>query len=137
LTIFNSTKRIVTWTRVGFRYISEYPEKELKDCVKFNFTFGLPDIQSKTTAFRSEFDYKGSKAILNLSNKVPVIIKNTFNQVEIIPTSITDIDVITEVLKLTSLEDLLKVIEDCHAKEKELYFRIINDEFLKSLNPQY
>ena len=138
LRIFQSTKRITAWIRVGFRYISEYPNKELKDCVKFNFTFGFPNIQSKTTAFRSEFDFKDSKVILNLSNKVPVIIQNpSTKQAEIIPTSITDIDVITENINITSLEDLLNVIEECHSKEKELYFGIINQEFLNSLNPQY
>jgi hypothetical protein len=42
--------------QVGVRYISEYEKKDLKDCIKFNFSFGLPQVQSETTAFRSEFN---------------------------------------------------------------------------------
>jgi uncharacterized protein (TIGR04255 family) len=138
LKIFDSTKRIKHWTRVGFRYISEYPHKDLRDCFNFSFTFGLPDVQSQSTAFRSEFEYKNSKVILNLNNKVPVMVQNpSTKQSQIIPTSITDIDVITGNLKLTTIDELLNVIRDCHTKEKELYFGIIKDDFLKSLNPQY
>jgi len=132
------TNHIKKCTRVGLRYISEYPDKDLKDCIKFKFSFGLPQFESETTAFRSEFMYNDTKVILNLNNKVPFI-KQEINtkQTVIIRTSIIDIDVISENLEIDNLNDLLNTIEMNHTKEKEVYFSMLKDEFLQSLNPEY
>ena len=116
-----STNNIKKCTRVGLRYISEYRNKDLKDCINFSFTFGLPQVESETTAFRSEFMYNGTKIILNLNNKVPFINHQpSTNQAEIIKTSMVDIDVISDGLEITNLDDLLKAIEENHTKEKEV-----------------
>lgn len=138
LEMLNKTGHITKWIRVGIRYISEYRGKDLKDCIKFDFSFGLPEVISETTAFRSEFLYKGSKVILNLNNKVPVINQNlSTKQVEISQSSIVDIDIISDNLQLENLSDLLKVIHDNHDKEKEVYFGMLREDFFKSLNPEY
>ncbi len=135
---FMSSGHITKCTRVGIRYISEYPDRDISECIKFNFTFGFPEVQSETVAFRSEFYYKDSKIILNLSNKVPLVRNMQAGQKnEITKTSIVDIDVITDNLEIKELDDLLANIDDNHTKEKEIYFGMINDEFLKTLNPQY
>ncbi|MGI8584575.1 MAG: TIGR04255 family protein, partial [Chitinophagaceae bacterium] len=133
-----ATTNIKKCTRVGLRYISEYPNQDLKDCINFKFSFGLPQFESETTAFRSEFMYNDTKVILNLNNKVPFI-KQELNtkQTEIVRTSIIDIDVISENLELDNLNDLLNTIEINHTKEKEVYFSMLKDEYLQSLNPVY
>lgn len=138
LKLLMATNHIQQCTRVGLRYISQYSETDLKDSIKFNFTFGLPDIQSETSAFRSEFPYHGTKVILNLNNNVPFIKQQlSTKQVELIQTSIIDIDVIADKLQIKSLEKLMDVIEDNHTKEKEIFFGMLNEDYLKSLNPQY
>jgi len=138
LSQFENSNQIKKWTRVGVRYISEYAKRDLKDCIKFNFSFGLPQVQSETTAFRSEFNYNNSRVILNLNNRVPVIKQKLSNkQPEIIPTSIIDIDVIKDNLEISNLEELLNVINDNHTNEKEVYFGMLTNEYLNSLNPQY
>ncbi|MBA2329509.1 MAG: TIGR04255 family protein [Flavisolibacter sp.] len=138
LTKLYSTKTIMQCIRVGLRYISEYENKNLKDCIKFSFSFGLPQVESETTGFHSEFMYNNSKIVLNLSNKVPFIKQQSSgNQAEIITTSIVDIDVISDNLTLTSLEELLKAIEENHTKEKEIYFSMLQPDYLESLNPEY
>lgn len=82
--------------------------------------------------------YNGAKIILNLNNKVPFIKhQHSTNQVEIIKTSMVDIDVISDELEITNLDDLLKAIEENHTKEKEIYFAMLKEDFLKSLNPEY
>ena len=45
LTTIVQTGYIDQWTRVGVRYMSEYVSADLKDCTKFNFTFGFPAVQ--------------------------------------------------------------------------------------------
>lgn len=133
-----ATGRVKNIIRVGLRYISEYPEKDLRECFKFSFSFGLPQIKSETTAFRSEFIDSGTRIILNLNNKVPFFKPNpTTKQLESIRTSIMDIDVIKENLTITSLQELLNVIEDNHTKEKEMFFGMMNDDYLASLKPEY
>lgn len=138
LELLDSGSYFKSWTRVGIRYISEYPSKDLYEIIKFKFGFGIPEVKSVTTTLRSEFDFKDSRVILNLSNRVPVIRQNTdTKQIETIQISIIDVDVISDNLRITSLKDLLKDIETNHEKEKEVYFRMLTDDFLKSLNPEY
>jgi len=133
-----STNHVKKCTRVGLRYISEYAGKDLKDCINFSFSFGLPQVQSETTAFRSEFIYNGTKIILNLNNKVPFIRQQpSARQVEITQVSIVDIDVIADNLEISDLDQLLKTIEENHTKEKEIYFGMLKKDFLQSLNPEY
>ncbi len=129
---------ITKWTRVGLRYLTEYENKDLKDCTKFKYEFGLSEIMSNHILFRSEFNYNGSKIVLNLSNNLPVF-KPTIdrNTMEMIAVSRIDIDVINSELKIKEVLELLPIIEDAHIKEKEIFFSIVNKEFLESLNPQY
>jgi hypothetical protein len=32
---------------------------------------------------------------------------------------------------------LMDVIEENHTKEKQIFFRMLNEDYLKSLNPEY
>jgi len=129
---------IETYTRVGVRYISEYPNIDLKDCVKFSFSFGMPDIVSDTYTFHSEFKNGGLRIILNLNNKLPIVnSKNPSTQLPITQISNIDIDVIMENLALVNNKELLESIETTHLKEKEVFFNLLNENFLASLNPVY
>ena len=126
------------YTRIGVRYISEYPNLDLKDCVKFSFSFGMPDIKSETFTFHSEFKQNELRIILNLSNNLSVLSpKSTSNQVAITQVSNIDIDVIMENIAEESFESLLSKTEVVHQKEKEIFFNLLSDKFLESLNPVY
>lgn len=48
-----------------------------------------------------------------------------------------DIDVIRENLTITTLHELLAVVEDNHTKEKEIFFGMMKPEYLALLNPEY
>lgn len=129
---------IEVFIRVGVRYISEYPDIDLKDCVKFSFTFGMPAIVSDSYSFRSEFKQDNLRIILNLNNKLPVLSpKNSTNQLSITPVSNIDIDVIMENITVSDYNELLKSIEITHSKEKDVFFNLLNEKFLASLNPVY
>jgi uncharacterized protein (TIGR04255 family) len=127
-----------TYKRVGVRYISEYPNIDLTDCVKFSFTFGMPNIVSDTYSFHSEFKQDSFRIILKLNNKLPVLSpKSSSAQLDVTPISTIDIDVIMENLKIHSNKELLECIEKTHLKEKEVFFNLLNEKFLDSLNPIY
>lgn len=127
-----------TYIRVGVRYISEYPNIDLTDCVKFSFSFGMPDIVSETYSFHSEFKQDSFRIILNLNNKLPVLSpKSSSDQLDVTPISNIDIDVIMENLKISSNKELLECIDKTHLKEKEVFFNLLKEEFLDSLNPVF
>lgn len=56
---------------------------------------------------------------------------------EIVPTSLVDLDVIEEKDDDDSLENIFNRLEQAHSKEKELFFQLLKESFLKSLNPEY
>jgi len=108
--------------------------KDLRESTKFAFTFGHPEVKSKLTSFKSEFDYKTARIILNLTNQNPVVT----NIIQNIPTSVIDIDVIYENLQIgDDLASLISILNLCHQIEKEFFFGMLKEDFLKSLNPGY
>ena len=138
LKAFEGTGHISKWVRIGIRYITEYLNKDLKECTKFTFTFGLPDVRSSSTTFRSEFPYKAVKAILTLNNQMPSIRQQASSStVQIVQTSVIDLDVIREPLDIAGVGDLMNVVNATHEIEKELFFNLLTEEFLKTLNPEY
>ncbi len=134
---FFNLETSITLTKFGLRYISEYPDINLKDNMKFDFKFGFPDIVSKSYSFNTEFDYKDSLAILTIRNQIPFNNRSDNNQ--IVKVSLIDIDVVKENLsiKLNEIDNIFKSIDNSHTYEKEIFFSILNEDFIKSLNPQY
>ena len=113
---------------------------DIKNCVKFDFTFGLSEVKSDTYLFRSEFIWDEHRVILNLQHKAPVLkTKVDKNKAEItsVPVSIIDIDVIADKLEINNLEKLMEYIDKVHQNEKEIFFKILKDDFLKSLKLEY
>jgi len=138
LDLINSTNVVNQWNRVGIRYITHYPNKDIRDCTKFKYSFGLPDIKSEAVSFSSQFGYKNSQVVINLHNQVPIMsLTKDGTGMEQIPTSIIDIDVIRTASGVKSIEELLSIINELHNHEKELYFEMLTQEFLESLHPEY
>jgi len=138
LNTIGATKRIEKWNRVGLRYIHEYPQKDLKEFTHFRFTFGFQDIQSTSTAFRTEFQFQGARFILNLNNKVPTLKQEETKKIlQLVPTSIIDVDVIKDNLSLTRIEELLEVIHHTHDIEKAFFFDLLTKEYVDTLKPEY
>jgi uncharacterized protein (TIGR04255 family) len=134
---FSKANVFLEYNRLGVRYISEYVKTDLKDCVKFSFTFGMPNISSESYTFNSQFKYKDYRVILNLNNRIPVINQTIQNQSIITPVSLIDIDVILENIKIDTFPELVVRLDEAHSGEKEIFFNLLKEEFLSSLNPEY
>lgn len=134
----SSSEVIDSYSRIGLRYICEYPEMELADISKFSFSFGLPLIKSDIYSFRSEFFIDEYRVILNLNNRLPHVNPLLTNNQRTSPKiSIIDIDVIKDNLSISNLNELLEIINSVHLKEKEVFFNVLDENFLLSLNPEY
>jgi uncharacterized protein (TIGR04255 family) len=134
LKIFIEVIGISSYTRIGMRYISEYPNYDLTDCVNFVFTFGLPHLKSDAYSFRSEFKWDIYRIILNLNNKLLVLKEHGKLPTS---TSIVDIDVIEDLAGETTFELLMSKFDTIHLKEKEVFFSLLKADFLEKLNPEY
>jgi len=131
-------KEIQKYNRIGVRYISEYSETDITNCTKFNFSFGIPNIMSDTYVFRTEFMSSDLRVILTLQHKTQVLTGKLYNNIaETKPISIIDIDVIADNLSIESYAELLLLIDKIHTTEKEIFFNIMDEEYLKTLNPVY
>jgi uncharacterized protein (TIGR04255 family) len=138
LHVFVKSGHIAKWTRAGLRYITEYVNVDLKAATNFDFTFGFPEVKSISTAFRTEFDYNGDKVILNLSNKVPVPRPHSGGRaIELVPTSIIDVDVIRPLPESNEPAMVMGMLEEMHATEKHVFFSLLTETFLNTLNPEY
>lgn len=129
----HTSECIQSFNRVGIRYISEYPDTDIESITKFSFSFGFPEVSYDDYSFRLEYKKDSFRVILNLSSKIPTI--NADLQKKTI--SSIDIDIISGDLEILELESLIDIINQVHNLEKITFFNLLQEKFLKSLNPQY
>jgi uncharacterized protein (TIGR04255 family) len=118
------------FTRVGLRYITEYPNEDLNNCVKFTFTFGMPQLKSDAYSFQAEYRLDEHRIVLRLKN-------NLAKKNQVSPISTIDIDVIKENLNIVNSQQLFVELDDLHLKEKEVFFSLLKEDFLENLKPEY
>ena len=75
---------------------------------------------------------------MNLSNQIPLARQQALNKVpEIVPTSIIDIDIIQGPLDVQDNSMLMDIVDQAHTIEKEIFFNLLTQTFLQTLNPEY
>jgi uncharacterized protein (TIGR04255 family) len=118
--------------RFGLRYINFFEGNVLP---KLAMSFMIEDapVVAIGTQFRTIVDEEGCKVILQIANGVSLI--NAPGQVG----SIIDVDCFAELPSSTGdLNRSFSVfIENAHAAEKRLFYRLLKPDFLQSLNPTY
>ena len=117
---------------MGIRYVSEYPDIAVFDCVTWVFKFENPPNESFNTTFRTEWRDDQDTIIVNLANNLHFTWENAPKRLSII-----DVDVNTALPITTDLAIITDTLERLHTKEKSTFFGLLSDVFLKSLNPEY
>lgn len=125
LKIIKKTKRL------GLRYINVFPEmnifekSDLKVFIKedllvnrVNLTIDLPSNEFINTLRMA------SDANLDASGKI-------------LMGSVIDIDTSFSGSKPVLFPDMEEIIQNAHDKEKELFFNLLRDDYIESLNPEY
>lgn len=135
LLLIDNGQVITSFARIGVRYISEYPNTNLQDCVLFGFSFNQPDVKSKSYQFKSEFERGDYAVLLSLNHNQQQVIADEHKITTVIASTI-DIDIIRK-LETNSVVDLLNVLSEAHQIGKDLFFGILKPDFLKTLNPVY
>jgi uncharacterized protein (TIGR04255 family) len=132
LDVINEIDDKLLFQKVGVRYVSSYLETDLRSILNFNFSFNFPNISSDKFSFGNEFEYKSSKVFMSLKNKISEI---SYENKPVL-TSYIDIDIINDKLDLDIFE-VRKQIDTQHDIEKDIFFGILDEDYLKSLNPVY
>jgi len=114
--------------RFGLRYINFFKDIDIFEKINFKIVLNQKELSGNKIFIKTSL--KSDKFIrqLQVSNNS----KNKDNK-----GSTIDIDVYFDENGETTLDEITKVIESAHIKEKELFFELLNDEFLKEFNPEY
>ena len=120
-------------TRIGIRYINFFENRDILEKVNLKLIMNSKPFKSDETILRTVI--KADKFICNLqiSNKAKLKQNNDMHT-----GSIIDIDVITDDISQENPKtEIITLIEEGHHKEKELFFTLLDKEFIKTLNPEY
>jgi uncharacterized protein (TIGR04255 family) len=120
--------------RLGLRYSSFFSE-DISDKIKVSIKIADFDIKEAKAKNYVRTEWNDSKItyILQISNNVILNENNTA-----INGSLIDIDVSANFEDLNfSIEDCKELLIEFHEKQKKIFFNILKQEFLNSLQPEY
>ena len=115
--------------RTALRYINVFSDINIFNKSNLKILLNDEQINDNKINFSSELLYEYGASNLKLINHAEAVIEN-----QIIKGSIIDIDTNVEINRFDSFQD---AIECAHRAEKTLFFDLLGNEFLLSLNPIY
>jgi len=128
--VLNSIEKssvIKTVLRVGIRYINFF-ENDIYNKINLNISINNSTIDYKSTVFRTEIIKSDFVNTLQVANNI-----NNMDRIG----SLIDIDTST----MTNLDKFFtekdKILNKGHQYEKEIFFSLLKNDFLNSLNPEY
>lgn len=129
----NKENKLGAFHTVGLRYINEFPGEGIDNVARFNYSIGKLDVKPESYGFRLNYLDEEDKILLILENR------NKYQKAEGSPQkyAYVDIGIVRHDLKIVEVNKLIEVLNVLHEKEKEIFIEIIDEDFLKSLNPEY
>ncbi len=123
-------------TRIGLRYISEYPDMEIFEVMKTKPEVSLPGGVQQNMTFRSEVNYKGCDIVLSIANKIPSRVNSAseltyFSLVDVIASKLFNTKPIVNTTTMKEETNLL------HQIQKEFFFGILKEDYIATLQPEY
>ncbi len=124
-------------TRIGLRYISEYPDMEIFEVMKTKPEVPLPGGVQRNMTFRTEVNYQGCDVVLSIASKIPSKVSppasepNFFSLVDVIASKLFNSNPIVNIAKMKEETNLL------HQIQKEFFFGILKKDYIATLQPEY
>ncbi|MBW6537825.1 MAG: TIGR04255 family protein [Mariniphaga sp.] len=114
-------------SRLGIRYINFF-EADIFENIKLKISLENENMAKPNTGIRTIIEQGSFSSLLQIANNVKISEKEG---------SVIDIDTYcTEGLDVF-FQDTESIIQKGHEKEKELFFQLLTDDFLNTLNPEY
>jgi uncharacterized protein (TIGR04255 family) len=130
LKLIYDTNAIEQVTKVGIRYISEYSNKSVFQYLNGSFTIFDSVKPTNNIQIRSLVEdgiYK--KVITIIDNFKKEDTNDVFSLIDVDSQYVGD--------PIMSYEQLIQIIDETHTKQKETFFSLVNETFLKERNAQY
>ncbi len=124
--------------RLGLRYVSDFKQVRVFEQINATMQIQAFNPELAKTQFRTEFQTdSGSYAIVSLSNAYPTFVEQT-GQPDGGISSRVDIDIIRgyDSQEAISFDQLITQVHQAHDEQKQLFFSLLKDEFVQTLNPQ-
>lgn len=127
------TELIANPGRFGLRYINFFPRDVLSRLV-LSFSIQNQSISGRETFFKTILDWNTLKVILQVGKDV-LVTNNVTGQVA--TGSVIDIDCFTTPNNSTLDRQIREFLEVAHTAEKQLFFGLLNPDFLDEFHPEY
>ncbi len=125
----NELDLIKSLHRMALRYINIFPDVNIFEKSNLVVSLNNSNLGKDKINLIAEIPYKHGASNLKLINYAEAMLEN-----QVIKGSIVDID--TNV-QYDDFENIQDAIESAHTEEKTLFFNLLDNEFLKTLNPVY
>lgn len=121
-------------TQIGVRYISNFDDIYIYEYLNASIQLGFVKGDFKGQS-KFEFIIDNKIVILNLLNGGAVVNSAPSDSQRF--ASIIDIDVIQRQPDISNISELVKIIGEIHEVEKNVFFSLLKESFLATLNPVY
>lgn len=125
----NNINIINTVDRLALRYINIFPDENIFHNSSMDVMLDGKSLESSTINLSTQIEHNNVISSIRVISGVQAKLPN-----EIINGSILDIDSSMGNITVDSFKNSL---DNVHNVEKELFYKIIGSEYLKTLNPQY
>jgi uncharacterized protein (TIGR04255 family) len=129
-------KAVKDFNRISIRYISEFKNIDIYQGIKGTIDISNAGLKLDNSILRLVDESDNLKTYMTLTNKAKRISQSPQGQ-EIIEASLIDINVYENFNPLSDLGILMNKLNQIHTKQKEVFFGLINNDFLDKLNPEY
>jgi uncharacterized protein (TIGR04255 family) len=128
------TEVVSKFTRIGIRYI-DFFESDIFN----NVNLDIPDIKvnqkslpSKQRVYRALVENGKFLTNIQIANNTSVTVKAALKI-----GSLLDSDTFYESPSGFGFAGLIELIDECHTREKEIFFSLLKQEFIRTLQPEY
>ncbi|MCF0071810.1 TIGR04255 family protein [Dyadobacter sp. CY261] len=119
---------------LGVRYISIFDETPIFNNITPVISFSPLSQEAKNAQFTIELDRSPHKVVVTLLNSITRQIDGSNN----VMFSVVDIDTSSPFRSsLFSVDAVMLKLNECHNEQKEVFFSLLKEDFIKSLNPVY
>jgi len=120
---------VSTLNRVALRYINIFEDINILEGTEFKASLGEQVLKNEKINFSAEIPTAKSVSQLKIINSAEAIISG-----KKVNGSIIDIDSAVDVKDFDSFES---AVEYSHNEEKKLFYKVLGEEFTKTLSPEY
>lgn len=131
LSKLNKIEIVKDVTRLGLRYVNFFESNIFSD-TDISLKLANNNWISENTFIKNVFVKENHRVILQLSNS-----SRLKRGVDTINGSLLDIDVINDNVGKDFMENPREYLNETHRLEKEMFYEILKDDFISTLNPVY